>query len=187
MEVKEVKKRIIQERLTASSLGYKRILKYSTELKRDVVNLTKEMRKIGKKEKTLAELGLTFGMVNQWDKELNGEIEVSSISYGKTGTRYTIPTKIAAVEQVLEQGMTITSVARTVGCNVMSLSKWIQDYKDGLYVLENVTQITRKPIKTVTVLISEIKVMEKELLAKKAEAKQLIAKEYEAKLAELEG
>jgi len=98
---------------------------------------------------------------------------------------YAISTKIEAVEQVLDNGKSIAEVSRTMGMNSMSVAKWIKDYQDGLFSLDNVVQVSRKKFRSYDAIIGEITNLEKQLEEKKSEARKALDEEYAEKLKRL--
>ena len=105
------------------------------------------------------QLGLSNGTLSQWRSKFNmpnKRMSVRTVQHGKMGVRYAVSTKIEASKMVLENGHRISHVASKIGCSPETLSRWIADYRDGLYKMENVVQISRKKFKTSEVLMAEI-------------------------------
>ncbi len=128
------------------------------------------------------EIGCHRTTLSKWTYALGGNITSRSVAHGKSGRRYSVSTKIEVAEQVLS-GVQMSVVARKMDVSPMSVSKWVQDYQDGLYVLENVTQISRKKFKSAEILLKELDELQNSLDGKKTEIKDALKKEYEEKLA----
>lgn len=178
--LEELKQRVIKEKNGRTG---KSVKPYSSELKRDVVDyVNKTGVPMAKVEK---ELGIADNSLCYWRKQVNGAIESRTVSFGKSGIRYALSTKIQAAEQVIHFSKSITSVAKAMNISTMTISKWVQDYQDGLYALENVTQVSRKKFKTSEVLIQEFEDMKQTIEDKKKEIKEALEREYQEKLAKL--
>jgi len=182
-EVKRSKAELITEarRCRALSTRGQGQPKYSAELKRSCINAIDKGIFSSAKEFTDA-CGFSATITAAWRKELSGTISSRTVSHGKLGVRYSISTKIQAVEQVLTHGKSLNSVAIGVGATWQTVSNWIKDYQNGLYSLENVTQVSRKKFKTSDILIGELKEIESSIESKKEEVRTALRREFEEKL-----
>ena len=161
--------------LPVNSIG-KKI--WNKELKQAVLDSLKDFNVI---REATDYYGIAYTLVTRW----RGGIKSKYIEHGNKGIRYTIPTKIEAAKQVLEEGKTIYEVSVALGTSHQTIAKWVDDYRNDLYTLDHVVQITRKKIRSVDVIIGEVKKMEKEIEKLKQEAKQAIELEYQNKLKEI--
>ena len=133
-------------------------------------------RQIGFRPQTLHKMVMIY----------KNKLSVSSVEHGKNGVRITVATKIDAAEAVLHYGKSHEEVARAVNISYQQLSVWIRDYNNDLYNLNNVTQISRKKVKTYEVLLGEFKGLEQQLASKKNEVKEALERQHREELAELE-
>ena len=135
-------------------------------------------------------VGLSSGSLTKWRKHLkkdkvSNSLQANFVAHGPRQKRYTIATKIEVVKSALAPNSNISYLAEQLGCSACSIHKWITDYKEGKFNLDNVTQITRKKIQTLEAVLEQIKSKKAELDSLKVTAKQLLEAEYQAKLREI--
>ena len=109
-------------------------------------------------------------------------LTVKSVPHGSQGAkRYTLSTKIEAAELVIKYTHTIRQVSDKLGMTYDTVSKWVREYNEGKYSLDNVVQITRKSVITtsVSILLNELVLLEQELKSKKTAIREALTKEYE--------
>lgn len=173
----------LKERVNNAPLGSNGKRLFSTELKKDILKYQKENNVTNKK--ILREFNIYNSLLCAWKKAFKGVITVREVQNGKSGVRYSITTKIAAAEQVLDYGKTASEVAKSLNCSYQSVLKWVDDYREGLFTLEHVTQISRKKFKTYDVLVEELKTLKQQHEAKAEEVKEALKREYDNKIKEL--
>jgi len=181
-EIEEVIEKLNEAKTRADEMNIRNV--YSLELKKQVVYVFDSIWTGGVTEFENL-LGVNPCTINKWKKIIAGHVNVREVKHGKTSVRYAISTKIEAVEQVLDNGKSIAEVSRTMGMNSMSVAKWIKDYQDGLFSLDNVVQVSRKKFRSYDAIIGEITNLEKQLEEKKSEARKALDEEYAEKLKRL--
>lgn len=125
---------------------------------------------------------LDYSIVQKWSNK-NSSIKAKYVEHGSNlGKRYTIETKVNVAKKVLEEGASISSVSKSMNITALSISRWVKDYQDGLYSLENCVQITRKQIKSYDVYLDLIQKKEDEINSLKEEARKALELEYKTKL-----
>ena len=155
-------------------------LRYPLSLKREAVEAVKDRRFLSGAEFNKV-CGLPSSTVAGWKLTLAGKIQARSVTHG-AARRYSLSTKIQCVEMVLHEHTSMVAVCKKMGISGSSLKNWIHDYQEGLYALENVTQVSRKKFKTYEVLLGELDKIKSSLDDKKNEIKEALKKEYEDKL-----
>ena len=178
MTKEQIKQKIYE--LSKDSAG-KRI--FSQELKKDIVESINSFN-------TMKEAADYYGIIHQllskWKRQISGKVSARYVKYGKSGIRYNIPTKIEAAKAVIEDGRSMTEVAKAFGTTRITISKWVDDYKMGLYTLDNVIQITRKKMLSSEIILGKLEEAKKKVEDLKRQAKEALEREHQEKLKQLE-
>ena len=174
----ELRKKI--ESCSKSRVGQR---KYPKELKNEILDYVKASQ-LSEKQ-TADNLNIPATTIRDWQDFRKGKVRVRKVNHGAKGTRYSISTKIQVAIAVLEYGKTRKEVANSFEVALPTVSKWVDDYQEGLYNLDNVTQISRKKFDSFDIIIGEVRKLEAELDKKRIEAKEALEREHKEKLESL--
>jgi len=155
---------------------------FTPALKQEIIDISSTMPSF---KDGATYFSLHYQTMMRWKKELLGEVTVNAVSHGAHQQRFTLPTKIDIAKQILSYDKTVVEAAKLMEVGVDTITAWVSDYEKGLFVIENCTQITRKPIRTYTIIMVDIKAATSTLASLKDEAQDHLDKEYAARSAKL--